>query len=86
VLATVSIVAMMTLLLTWSNIQDFHYRETVWGELVRLLGERGSSRLVQLLTKNVVVTGPITRLYAAAIVSVIALAAFAVAIRDTRDA
>jgi hypothetical protein len=86
VLAAVSIVAMMTLLLTWSNIQDFHYRDTVWGELVRLLDERGSSRLVQLLTKNVVVTGPITRLYAAAMVSVIALAAFAVAIRDTRDA
>jgi hypothetical protein len=84
-LAGISIVAMMTLLVTWSNTENVHYRDTVWGELVRLVDERGSSRLVQLLTKNVAVAGPVSRLYAAGIISVIAIAAFALALRDTRE-
>lgn len=85
VLAGVSIVAMMTLLLTWSDTENANYRNTVWGELVRLVREKGSSRLVHELTKNVAVTGPVTRLWAGAIVCLIAAGAFVVALRDTRD-
>jgi hypothetical protein len=83
-LAAVSIAAMTTLTLTWSNLGDAHYRQTVWGELARLPGERGSSRLVEELTKNAIVTWRITRLHAAALVSVLAFAALFVAVRDAR--
>jgi hypothetical protein len=81
-LAAVSVVAMTTLTVTWANTEDFHYRQTVWGELVRLVRERGSSRLVELLTQNVVVTGRITRLHAAAMVALCAAAALTLAVRD----
>ena len=83
-LAAASIVAMTSVLVTWSNLENRHYRDTVWGELVRLLRERGSSRFVDMLTKNVIVTGPITRIYAAALLMLLAAVAFVVALRDTR--
>jgi hypothetical protein len=83
VLAGLSIVGMTTLLLTWSNLDTTqHYRQSVWGELARLPADRGSARLVEELTKNAIVTWRITRLHAAAIVGVLAAAAFVLALRD----
>ena len=84
VLAAVSLVAITTLTVTWANTQDMHYRDTVWGELWRFLQQRGSSRLVEILTKNVFVGGPVTRLHTAALVAVVSVAAFGIAVRDAR--
>jgi hypothetical protein len=85
-LAAASIAAMTTLLVTWANLENMHYRGTVWGELGRLASERGSSRLVHMLTKNVIVTGPITRLWAAGLLGLLAAVAFVVSLRDARAA
>jgi hydrogenase-4 membrane subunit HyfE len=82
-LAAVSIVAMTTLTLTWAETLDFNYRQTVWGELVRFLKERGSSRLVSILTKNAIVWAGPNRLVAAAVVCACAVGAFVLALRTT---
>lgn len=86
VLAAVSLVAITTLTVTWANTEDMHYRDTVWGELWRFLQQRGSSRVVEILTKNLFVGGPVTRLHAAGLVALVAAAAFVIAVRDARRA
>jgi hypothetical protein len=83
-LAVISIVATTTLTLTWAGSMELSYRQSVWGEIVRFVRERASSRLYSELTKNVLVWAGPNRLVAAALVCVIALASFAIALRDLR--
>ncbi len=80
-LAAVSIVAMTTLTLTWAETLNINYRQTVWGELARFFKERGSSRLVSVLTKNAIVWAGPNRLVAAAVVCACAVGAFALTLR-----
>jgi hypothetical protein len=85
VLAGVSVVGVMAVTLTWAHIY-LHYRETIWGEIVRLFYERGSSRLVEMLTKNVLAWAGPNRLYSAAVVCAVAAVAFLVALVDAARA
>jgi hypothetical protein len=82
VLAAVSIVAGVTLTLTWSGSGEWggHYRNTVWGELARTLRHRAGSRLVDELAQNIVVWSS-HRLLAAAFVAAFATAAFVLSLR-----
>jgi hypothetical protein len=82
-LAVPSLLATTTLTLTWAGTGDLHYRDTVWGEMVRALRERGSSRLEHELAKNVLVWAGPNRNVAAAMVWVAALAALAIGVRRT---
>jgi hypothetical protein len=83
-LGAVSILAATTLTLTWggSNTWDGHYREGVWGELVRVFHGGMHSRLVVELANNVVIwrTGE-TKVLAAAIVLCAAAAAYVISLR-----
>jgi len=81
VLAAVSIVAGMTLTLTWAGRENGHYRETVWGELVRFLTKGTGSRLYVELAKNVLVWAGPNRLVAAAVVCACAALAYVVSLR-----
>jgi hypothetical protein len=83
-LTAVSIVACMTLTLTWAGSENAHYRGTVWGELVRFLSNGTGSRLYTELTKNVLVWAGPNRLVAAAVVCACAAAAFLVALASPR--
>jgi hypothetical protein len=83
-LAAISIVATTGLTLTWAGSMNLSYRQTVWGEIFRFVRERASSRLYSELTKNALVWAGPDRLYSAAIVCLLALASFAVALRDAR--
>ena len=80
-LAAVSIVAGMSLLLTWAGSENGHYRGTVWGEIVRFLTKGTASRLYHELTKNVLVWAGPNRLVAAAVVCACAAAAYVVSLR-----
>jgi hypothetical protein len=79
-LALPSVIAATALTLTWADSMNLHYRYTVWGEIVRAVRERGSSRLERELTKNVLVWAGPNRIAAAAMVAVFVAAAFAVAV------
>jgi hypothetical protein len=83
VLAAVSIVAGITLMLTWAGSDNAHYRGTVWGELVRFLAHGTGSRLYIELTKNVLVWAGPNRLLAAAMVCACAALAYLVSLRRT---
>jgi hypothetical protein len=74
-LAVVSVVASSALMLTWQ--QAVHYRETVWGEMFRVLGQGGSARLMQELPRNAL-TWDSTR-FAGVGVTILATAGAAVA-------
>jgi hypothetical protein len=84
VLAAVSIVAGMTLTLTWAGTENMHYRGTVWGELVRFLTKGVDSRLYGELAKNVLVWAGPNRLVAAGFVCACAAAAYVVALTQPR--
>jgi hypothetical protein len=84
VLSAVSIVAGVTLMLTWAGSENGHYREAVWGELVRFLTKGTSSRLYYELTKNILVWAGPNRLVAAAAVCTCAVAAFVIALAQPR--
>jgi hypothetical protein len=79
-LAALSIVAAMTLALTWADSRNTHYRGTVWGELGRLVVNGRSSRLCHELTTNVLVWAGTGRVAAAAVVLACAAAAFALSL------
>jgi hypothetical protein len=64
-------------MLTWADARP--YRETVWGEIGRILPEGGRARFANEITKNILVWGP-NRLFAAALVAALAVSAFVISI------
>jgi hypothetical protein len=78
ILAAISIVAMTALTITWAQTANLNYRQTIWGEIVRLLKQRQSSRLFQELAKNAIVWAGPNRMYAAGVVCLCAASAFVV--------
>lgn len=79
-LALTSVVASTTVMLTWTNFVST-YPGTVWAELVRFLRHPHGSDLLTWLTKNAFESvGMPDRLHSAALVSVLAAAACALAL------
>jgi Glycosyltransferase family 87 len=81
VLAGISILASLAVMLSWPEVA--HYRDTVWGEIARVLTDRGSSRLAMSVPKIVLAWG-VNRLVGAALVVLLAAAGCAVVVRDMR--
>jgi len=79
-LTAVSLVAGMTVGLTWAASASSHYRETVWGELVRVVSQRTDSRLYGDLAKNLLTWAGPTAGVAADAVCACAAAAYVVAL------
>jgi hypothetical protein len=79
VLAAVSIVATTAVMLTWAQLPDAPYPETVWAAIGRLFTEGASSQLITQLAKNVLVWAGPDRTAAAALLSSFAVLAFLVA-------
>jgi hypothetical protein len=77
-LAALSIVAMTALTLTWTS--GHPPDGSIWSELERVPGDRGSSWLVQELTPNVLNWAVSSRPIAAALVALAAVSAFALAL------
>jgi hypothetical protein len=80
VLAAISLVASTAVILSW--VGGRHYRDTLWGEILRVVPERGSARLMYSLPANVLTWGA-NRLVGAAVVSGLAVVALAVALSST---
>lgn len=80
ILTAVSIVGGMTVTLTWGASASSHYRETVWGELVRVVSQGTESRLYGDLAKNLLTWAGPSAGVAAAVVFVCAAAAYVVAL------
>jgi hypothetical protein len=74
-LAALSIVSTTVLTLTWTR--GMNYRQTVWGEIVRLPGTLGDSRIAHALVRNVVHRFGVPNGAAALLVAVLALATLA---------
>jgi hypothetical protein len=83
-LATLSVIAMTTLTLTWALSPQ--YRETVWGELARVPMQLGSSHLAKNLAANIVTALGPGRLYGALLVAICAAAAVITAHKSSREA
>jgi hypothetical protein len=77
VLAAVSVVATAVLTLSWTGFN--HYRETLWGETVRILQQGGSARVLYSLPKYVPTWGA-NRLIGAAVILGFTAAAFVVGV------
>jgi hypothetical protein len=71
VLTAFSVIPITALTLVWQGSGE--YRQTIWGEMVRVATQRGHSRLVQNLEKNIIDYAYQPRVVAAAIVSAAAL-------------
>jgi hypothetical protein len=82
-LAAVSIVSTTALTATWTS--DVHYRDTVWGELVRLPGLLGDSPLAGGAVRNVVHGLGVPNGAAALACAVLALGALAIAATGARS-
>ena len=81
-LAVASVVAMTAITFTWSF--GNHYRETIWGELVRVPAQLGTSRLADNLARTPLAWIVPNRLAATPIVALIAVAALGIALNDGR--
>jgi hypothetical protein len=77
VLAAISVAATFVLTLSWVGLS--HYRETVWGEAVRVLRDGGAARVLDFLPAFVPTWGA-NRLIGAAIVLAFTAAAFALGV------
>lgn len=82
-LTAASIVATLTITLTWarSSAQDGHYPNTVWGEIARAIWHPSGSQLDVNLAKNILDWTGVDRAYAALLVGVCAAAALIVSLR-----
>lgn len=80
VLAALSIVSTMVLMLTWTR--GMNYRETVWGEIARLPGTLGGSRLARALVRNVAYEAGVPNGASALVVAALALGTLALAARS----
>jgi hypothetical protein len=76
-LAAVSLVASTALALTWEKVA--HYRESIWGEILRVPLHGGSSRLLLSLSHNVLLWN-VNTIACAAFVSCVGVAALAAAV------
>ena len=76
-LAAISVTASSALMLTWQGTA--HYRDTVWGEMARVLTQGGSARIMQALPRNVLTWGT-TRFAGVGVTVILTIGAFAVAI------
>ena len=76
-LAALSVVSTTVLTLTWTR--GMNYRQTVWGEIVRLPGTLGDSRLAHALVRNVMHEVGIGNGTAAILVTIAALGTLALA-------
>ncbi len=83
-LAAASVIAMTAVTFTWAF--GNHYRETIWGELVRVPSQLGTSRLADNLTRTPLAWLVPNRLAATPIVALLAVTALAVALNDGRRA
>lgn len=77
VLAALSVVATTAVMLTWFD--SVPYRQTIWGEIARIVPQHGAARLANEITKNILVWGP-NRILAAAVVVLVAIAAFVISL------
>jgi hypothetical protein len=84
IFAGISIVATIAVSLTWGRTIDsiYAYRNTVWGELGRLVTQGTRSRFANELESNIVLWAGPGRVFAAILVSACAAAAFVVALRS----
>ena len=82
VLGGVSIVGGLALSLSWAASATSHYRETVWGELVRVATQWSHSRLYGDLAMNLLTWAGPAAIVGAAAVFASATAAYAVALRS----
>ena len=81
-LAVISVIAMTAITFTWSY--GNHYRGTIWGELVRVPSQLGSSRLADNLARTPLAWIVPNRLAATPIIALVALAAVGIALDDGR--
>ncbi len=82
VLAAASVLAMTAITFTWAF--GNHYRDTIWGELVRVPSGPGASRLADNLARTPLAWLIPNRLAAAPLVAALALAALGLALNDGR--
>ena len=82
-LTALSVVAMTAITFTWSGGPV--YRETIWGELVRVPPQLGSSRLAESMAKTPLAWLISNRLVATPIIALLALAALSLALNDARQ-
>jgi hypothetical protein len=75
-LGALSVFCSTAVLLSW--MAGVHYRDTIWGEIVRVVPERGSARLMQSLPAEVLTWGT-NRIVGAAVICLFAVAAFVAA-------
>jgi hypothetical protein len=78
VAAVFSVISMTAVTLVWSS--NVVLRRTVWGELVRIPSRLGSSRFAENLTEGVLLAAGPGRVWGAAVVALVALAALVVGI------
>jgi hypothetical protein len=82
VLSGMSIVAGLALSLTWAASATSYYRDTVWGELARVVTQWSESRLYGDLAMNVLTWAGPAAIVGAAAVFASAAAAYAVSLRS----
>ena len=75
---------MTAITFTWAY--GNHYREGIWGELLRVPTQLGASRLADNLTRTPLAWIVPNRLAATPFVALIAVAAFGIALNDGRRA
>lgn len=82
-LTAASIVATLTITLTWARSAAYggHYRDTVWGEIARAVWHPTASRLGVDLAKNILDWAGVGSGYAALVVAVCAAAALVLSLR-----
>jgi hypothetical protein len=78
-LAAAALLPTLAVALTWAS--GVHYRDTIWGELARVPGQRGSSRLAEALQDSVYGWLGASRPAAALVVAACAIASLVVARR-----
>ena len=78
-LAAISVAASSALMLTWQGMA--HYRDTVWGEMARVLSQGGSARIMNALPRNVLTWGS-TRFAGVAVTVIFTVGAFLIAVGE----
>lgn len=77
-LTAASIVASTALAMSWTTV-GIHYRETVWGEIARVLPQRGRAKLMRGLPRYALTWGA-DHLVSTALIGALSVAAFAIAV------
>jgi hypothetical protein len=82
-LAAASVVASTAVLVSWTNASG-PYRETVWGEIARVIPQRGSSHLADWLGRNALEWIRPGAIWSATTLGAIAALALGIALRSAR--